>query len=233
MFSIADDSDGSAGTTGESVYQRALGVDFARLPAPLQEYFGPIPAGAVGVGKGRYTSAGYRGPRWLRPALRLSAARDVLFPEVSEDVPFTVENRMPRADVLCAERTFALPGVTRRMVDAMTTSGPGMVVDRLGRRGGLEVRLRLSVGPEGLRLTSSALAARVAGTRIPLPPFARVIVDERTGPDAANGQGSQHVDVRVRVVLLGEVFRYTGSFVYRILAPAQQPPVARRKPSLD
>jgi len=216
MFSKACGLDGGSGV---SVYHRALGAEFARLPPLLQRYFGPIPAGAVGIGEGWYTSAGYRGPRWLRPALRLSARRDVLFPEAAEDVPFTVENRM-RCDVLQGERTFALPGVTRRMVDAMTAAGPGVIVDRLGRRGGLEVRLRPSVQPGGLRLTSTAVAIRVARVRIPLPPLARVVVDERVEPDAPR---IQHVDVRVRVVLLGEVFRYTGSFVYRIRTAGEKP----------
>lgn len=231
MFSETDDGASSSRT---SVYQRALGAEFARLPAPLQRYFGPIPAGAVGVGQGRYTIAGYRGPRWLRPALRLSATRDVLFPEFASDVPFTIENRMPSVDALRAERLFSFPRVTRRMVDEMTVAGPGVILDRLGRRGGLEVRLRPSVEPDGLRLISTTIAIHFGGARIPLPPVARVVVDERVEPDAAaDDRGTQHVDVRVRVVVLGEVFRYTGSFVYRIRTAAEKPPVARRKPSLD
>ncbi|MEW2011966.1 MULTISPECIES: DUF4166 domain-containing protein [Microbacterium] len=35
--------------------------------------------------------------------------------------------------------------------------------------------------------------------------------------ETEDGNGRQRVDVRLRMPLLGEVFRYSGTFVYRIL----------------
>jgi hypothetical protein len=53
------------------------------------------------------------------------------------------------------------------------------------------------------------------GWRLPLPRFARVVVTERPDP---RGDSGQRVDVRIRVPLLGEVFRYAGTFTYRVEA---------------
>ena len=74
-----------------SVYQRALGEDFASLDTHLQGYFGPIPIGHVGGGRGTYDIAGSR-LLFLRPIFALFARRHVLFPELGRDVPFTITN---------------------------------------------------------------------------------------------------------------------------------------------
>lgn len=193
-----------------SVYQQVLGVRFSGLHPTLRRYFGEVPAGCVGRGEGRYAIAGSRW-RILRPALRALAARDVLFPERATGVGLRVENRSDADGTLRAVRTFVFPRIERRMVDAMRVER-GTLIDRLGARGGLEVALDATVRGGGLALTSRSLAWRVGALRVPLPPIARVRVTER-----ADEAGRQHVDVRVRSVLLGEVFRCTGTFAYRIV----------------
>lgn len=196
-----------------SIYQRALGTRFDDLDAELRRYFGPIPAGSVGLGEGVYDTAGPRLPRWVRPVLAWSAHRAVLFPESGHDVPFTVVNA-PRPDgALSAARRFVFPTVTRVMLDEMTVRD-GVLVDRLGRRGGLEVHLAPAVVAGGMTLTSTRLAVRAFGVRIPLPRMAGVAVREQVDPA---DRTRQRVDVRIRVALLGEVFRYTGAFAYRIV----------------
>lgn len=193
-----------------SVYEQVLGERFAQLSPALRRYFGPIPPGHVGIGEGAYETVG---PRWriLRPVLHVLAARDVLFPERGADVPLAVENRYDAAGALRAVRTFHLPRRERRMVDAMRVER-GVLVDRLGRRGGLEVELVAEVEDGGLALASRAIAWRIGRLRVPLPPVASVQVRERV--DARTGL--QRVDARVRVALLGEAFRYTGAFAYRL-----------------
>lgn len=208
------------GPSERSVYQQAIGGGFAVLPPSLRRYFGAIPRGCEGVGRGVYEHAGYVGPRFLRPLMRLFAGRGVLFPDAATSVPFTVVNTPESDGSLSACRDFMFPGGRQRMVDAMTAGPDGLIVDRLGHRGGLEVRLRPQVRADGLRLRSVALALHVGPIRIPLPSVARVTVDERVDSDDPS---RQEVDVRVRVRGLGEVFRYRGRFVYRIRSVGGNP----------
>lgn len=84
----------------------------------------------------------------------------------------------------------------------------GRLVECIGRRGRLELTLDVFVDHGGIRLESRGLSLRLGPIRLPLPPFARVTVDERGDGDA------QRVDVRVRSPLIGEIFHYTGTFAY-------------------
>ncbi|WP_405375870.1 MULTISPECIES: DUF4166 domain-containing protein [unclassified Microbacterium] len=105
------------------------------------------------------------------------------------------------------------------------------IVERLGRRGGLEVRLALRIHRGGMVLRSRSLAWRVRGVRIPLPPVARVEVRER-GADGSEGR--QRVDVRIRMPIVGDVFVYRGSLVYRIVpATDTVPAVSETLPTLS
>ncbi|WP_251450867.1 DUF4166 domain-containing protein [Microbacterium sp. Marseille-Q6648] len=127
----------------QSVYQQALGAEFHLLDPNLQKYFGPIPHGWVGSASGLYTVAGSR-HRALCPVLALMAWRHILFPELEQNVPFTVTNR-PRADgSLSAVRTFDYARRTRVMEDTLTVVD-GELRDRLGKRRGLEASLQLAV----------------------------------------------------------------------------------------
>jgi hypothetical protein len=194
-----------------SVYERVLGADVERLHPVLRRYVSAVPSGMVGRGTGVYAVAGSR-RRLLVPVLRLLAWRRVLFPEYGRDVPFTIENRSASDGRLRAVREFRFPGASRRMLDEMRVSD-GRIVDRLGRRGGLEVAFDARVEDGMLRLESRALAWRVRRLRVPLPPVAHVVVRER---GAGIDPPRQHVDVRVRVRGIGEVFRYAGAFSYRL-----------------
>lgn len=196
--------------TPASVYQRVLGTDFAELDPRLQRYFGPIPVDSAGTGAGVYRVAGSR-YRFLRPVLAAMASRHVLFPELGHDVPFEVTNTPGTDGVLRAVRRFEFPDRTRIMADAMTVRR-GRLYDRLGTRGGLGVAIRLSVDSGALHMTSTALALHIGRIRIPLPPLATMRLREHVGEEEA----VQHVDVRIDAPLLGEIFRYTGSFTYGI-----------------
>lgn len=228
---MAPDGGGSAGDqTDQSVYQRVLGCDFDALTPVMRRYFGPIPVGHAGVGEGRYDLVGPRFPRISRLVLTWTARHDLLFPEAGTEVPFVVENRPCPDGGLTAARFFAFPGVVRVMRDVMHVDGD-TIVERLGRGGTLEVVLRASVRGGGMRLESTRLALRIRGWRLPLPRVARVVVDER---DDTDEPGCQRVDVRVAVALVGEVFRYTGGFGYRIVTDgATGPAVSEPLPTLS
>jgi hypothetical protein len=207
------DTPGSRAAAGRSVYQRVLGADYAALGPGLQRYFGPIPAGRVGSGSGVYSVAGSR-HRFLRPVFAVMAWRHVLFPEFGRNVPFTVTNTPGTDGGLTAVRTFEFPGRIRIMQDAMTVRR-GLLYDRLGRRGGLGVAIELSVVSGALHMRSTALALHIGRARIPLPPLATMRLQERSDEEAG-----QHVDVRIDVPVLGEVFRYTGVFSYGVRSAA-------------
>jgi hypothetical protein len=187
----------------DSAYRRVLGESISTLRPELLGYF---TATDVGIGSGVFSVAGSR-YRILRPVLSFLAWRGVLFPEYARDVPFTITNTPTADGTLDAVRTFQFPDRSRTLVDSMRVVD-GLLHDYLGKRGGLEVRLRLTIADGLLRMRSDQLWLHVLGARIPLPPIATVRVDESWA------DGKQHVDVRLRSPLLGEWFRYAGSFTY-------------------
>lgn len=172
-------------------------------------YFGAIPAGRSGVGAGTFDSSGLR-TRALRPVFTLLARVGIAFPEYGADVPFEIENSPGADGALRATRTFHFAERTRVMRDELRVAG-GRLVDRLGARGMLEVELDASVSNGRLLMESRRLVLRAAGRRVPLPPVATVVLEERATDD-----GIQHVDVRIRMPLLGEVYGYRGAFAYAV-----------------
>lgn len=220
-----------------SVSELILGDEIAQLHPQLRRYFGPIPAGHEGRGRGVYSWAGPR-HRVLRPVFAWLAWRRILFPERGRDVPFTVVNTRSGAGALSARREFEFPRVTRIMEDTMCVvrgkGGASRLVDRLGRRRGLEVDLELDVHEGGVRMRSTRLGVRLnvpvlrkhgrargreavlrpRTLRVPLPRIVTMTLDERAHPSE---DGRQRVDVRLRAPLLGDVFRYVGDFEYAVV----------------
>jgi hypothetical protein len=197
----------------ESVYQRVLGERFADLDPGLRDYFAAPPPHSAGLGVGRYAVAGSR-HRWLWPVLAYLAWRQVLFPEYGRDIPLRVVNLTGADGSLAAARTFEFGDRTRVVVDKMDVVR-GTLRDRLGRRGGLEVELELSVVEGCLRMTSRRQWLRAGPLRLRIPRLVTVRLEERVAGDR------QRVDVRLTAPLLGEVFRYAGEFDYRLVPEAE------------
>jgi hypothetical protein len=189
----------------QSVYRRVLGKTINELRPELRTYFA---GGAkVGIGSGVFEVAGCQ-RRILRPVLRLMAARRILFPEFARDVPFDIVNRPTEHDGLDGVRTFHLPGRDRPLEDTMRVIG-GELHDFMGARRSFEIRLALTIRDGMLTMRSTRQWLHVGPARIRLPQLATVTVDESWA------EGRQHVDVRLRSPVLGEWFRYSGSFSYR------------------
>ncbi|HEX4401857.1 MAG TPA: DUF4166 domain-containing protein [Galbitalea sp.] len=189
----------------DSVYQRVLGSKLAGIRPELQSYFSGH--AGIGVGSGVFEVAGSR-LRILHPVLAYLAWRRILFPEFGRDVPFDITNTPTPDGALEAVRTFRFPGRDRSLEDAMRVVD-GNLHDFLGRRGGFEVRMSLTIADGLLHMRSTRQWLHLGPLRIPLPPIATVTVDESWA------DGRQHVDVRLRAPILGEWFRYAGSFTYR------------------
>ena len=106
------------------------------------------------------------------------------------------------------------------MLDRMTVER-GMLVDRIGRRGGLEVALDVTVEVGALRLSSRRIGLRLGRVCLPLTRFAGVTVHERAACPAGTGAPpAPAVDVRITMPMLGAVFRYAGTFTYAVVPVA-------------
>jgi hypothetical protein len=192
-----------------SVYQRVLGDAMKELSPELRGYFA---AGSkVGIGTGVFEVAGST-HRILRPVLVFLGWRRVLFAEYGVEVPFDIVNTPTPDGALDAVRTFHFPGRDRPLEDTMRVVDGGLH-DFLGKRRGLEVRLELTITDGRLSMRSSRQWLHLGPARIRLPRMATVTVAESWS------DGHQHVDVRLRSPLLGEWFRYAGSFSYRHQEP--------------
>jgi hypothetical protein len=189
----------------DSVYQRVLGSELDALMPELQTYFSGH--GGIGIGQGVFEAAGSP-RRFLRPVLAYLAWRRILFPEFGRDVPFEITNTPTPDGGLAAVRTFQFPGRDRPLEDTMRVVD-GALHDFLGKRRGFEVRMQLTVADGLLQMRSTRQWLHLGPARIPLPGFATVTVSESWS------DGRQHVDVRLRSPLLGEWFRYAGTFSYR------------------
>lgn len=188
----------------DSVYRRVLGAELDELAPELRPYFDG--GQRVGVGSGVFDVAG--SPlRILKPVLAFMAWQRILFPSYARNVPFNVVNTPTADGGLGAVRTFHFVGRDRVLQDEMRVVD-GHLHDFLGRRGGFEVRLELTVTDGRMRLRSDRQWLHLAGVRLRIPALATVTVDESWA------DGCQHVDVRLHTPLLGDWFRYAGHFTY-------------------
>jgi hypothetical protein len=178
-----------------SPYEATLDLD--GLHPRLRAYFGEIPAGSIGVGRGVFDVVGTP-KRWLWPVLWVLGRQGVVFPAWARDVPFTVVNR-PEGGALHGIRTFHFARGDRQMVDLMSASDG--LVDELGTRRQYRAELSGEVVDGGLRLRSTSMR--------PLP--GRVEVVERWD------DGLQHVAVVITAPLIGRVYEYSGYFSYEIM----------------
>jgi hypothetical protein len=184
-----------------------LGPAFADLAPELRRYFGEVDVSMAGVGSGVFDVAG-SSLRVARPMLAFLGWRRVLFAEVGHDIPFDIVNSPATDGSLTAVRTLHFPKRDRPLEDTMRVID-GRLHDFLGRRRGLEARFTLTVTDGLLNMRSDRLWLRLAGLRIRLPRVATVTIAESWV------EGKQHVDVRLVSPLVGEWFRYAGSFEYR------------------
>jgi hypothetical protein len=91
----------------------------------------------------------------------------------------------------------------------------GALHDRLGRRRGLEVEFALEIVDGGLRMRSGRQWLHLGPARLRMPGLVRVTLSE-SAAGGRPGALTQRVDVRMTVPVLGEVFRYAGSFTYSV-----------------
>ena len=211
-----------------SIYQRALGADFARLHPQIQRRFGFSSADAVAaVGTGVMDEL-WHGPAYTLPFLYVGAWRRIMFPEQGRNVPFTIENyayldRYGRETVTWI-RTFATRRPRRFDAYMIYSERRGRIVDYLGSHQHLAVDLELSVDSRGgLRIRSGAQRFYEGRMAFEFPlSFSGVANVCEWYDDAA---GKFRIEVAVHNRRWGPLFGYGGSFdvEWRALAPGATP----------
>lgn len=214
-----------------SIFETALGEDFARLHPMMQKRFGVgLDAGYACVGTG-VMSRIRRGPWWVVPFLHIGKLRNILIPDTGTDVPFTIEN-YPYLDPFGRETvTFVREyqvGRKPSRFDATMILSSGRVLDYLGTHQHLAVDLALTVADDGsLILVSEAqrfYEGRFIAFRFPMIFSGRALLKE-SYDDAA---GVFRISMQVSNPVFGFLFGYEGEF--RAEFPAANDAPERLKP---
>ena len=209
-----------------SIFEGALGEDFARLSPMMQKRFGVgLDSGYACVGAGGMSHI-RRGPWWVLPFLYLGKLRNILIPDVGESVPFTIEN-YPYRDPFGRETvTFVREYRVRHKpsrFDATMVLSDGRVLDYLGTHQHLAVDLDLAVDEDGsLRLTSDAqrfYEGRFVGFRFPMLLSGRAQLHERFDEEAS----VYKIRMEVRNKVFGFLFGYEGEFTCDFPAATDAP----------
>lgn len=190
-----------------SPWELALRGRLRALDPALADYFSTIPAGSVGRGSGTFDVAG-ASRRWLWPVFAVLGRAGIAFPVWERSVPFEVVN-VPGDGSVRATLAFGFPRGERVMRHEIRMTPRGLV-DLLGTSGRLEARLVAEAVDGRLELRSTGLHLRLGRVRLPIPFAPRVRLVERRDGDR------QRVEFSLTAPLIGRIYEYSGSFVYRI-----------------
>jgi hypothetical protein len=219
-----------------SIFETALAADFARLSPMMQKRFSVgLDSGYACIGTGVMTRI-RRGPWWVVPFLHIGKVRNILIPDVGENVPFTISN-YPYVDLFGREtvtfvREYRLRQKPSRF-DATMIFSEGRIVDYLGTHQHLAVDLDLSVADDGsLRLASGAQrfyeGPRIA-FRFPMLFSGRALLHESFDETA----GVYRIRMEIHNPVFGFLFGYEGWFTCEFPpatdAPEQLKPVRHEK----
>ena len=196
-----------------SIYERALGSDFARLHTEIQRRFGFSSAdGIASIGTGIMDEVWHGAPYTL-PFLWIGTWRSIMFPERLRNAPFTIEN-FAYVDELGRETvTWIRRFDGRRRFDAymVYSESRGLVVDYLGTHQHLAVDIELSVDERGgMRIRSGEQRFYERGIAFRFPMALSGVADVCEWYDDATGRF--RIDVNVTNRRWGPLFGYRGSF---------------------
>ena len=198
-----------------SIYQKALGVDFKRLHPKIQERFGFSSLDGVAcIGNGIMDEV-WHGRFYTLPFLYIGTWRRIMFPEKGKNVPFILENfafldNLGRETVTWIRR-FEI-GKARRFDAYMIYSEQRKrIVDYLGTHQHLPVDIDLSVGENGgLRLRSGSQRFYEGPIGFSIPLFFSGLADVCEWYDESIQK--YRIEVNVYNRTWGRIFGYRGSF---------------------
>lgn len=198
-----------------SIYERALGTEFAKLHPQIQRRFGfDSRSGTASIGRGVMQKL-WHGPFYTLPFLYLGSFRRIMFPEQGSNVPFSIRN-YAYVDAFGREtvtwiRDFKT--ATPRRFDAymIYSKQRGCIVDYLGTHQHLAVDIKLSVdGRGGLNLESGEqrFYEGRAAFQFPMSFSGKANVTEWFD----DGDNKFHIEVNVANSVWGPLFGYKGWF---------------------
>jgi hypothetical protein len=198
-----------------SIYQKALGAEFARLHPRIQERFGFSSGdGIASIGTGIMEEL-WHGRFFTLPFLYVGTWRRIMFPERGRNVPFTIANYAYRdsfgRDTVTWLRTFQTRKTRRFDAYMIYSEQRGKVVDYLGTHQHLAVDLNLSVDDRGgLKLTSGPLRFYEGPIGFRFPQFFAGVAEVCEWYDDAAQK--YRIDVSVINEVWGPLFGYSGAF---------------------
>jgi len=198
-----------------SIYERALGNDFARLHPRIQERFALSSAsGRAAIGRGTMETV-WRGPWWTVPFLCLGSWRNIMFPERGTAVTFKIENWAYRdsfgRETVTWQRTFETTRARGFDAFMIYSESRDLIVDYLGTHQHLAVDLDISVDERGgmrLRSADQRFYEGLIAFRFPLLFSGVAEVCEWFDDDS----GRFRIEVSVTNRAFGPLFGYRGAF---------------------
>jgi hypothetical protein len=198
-----------------SIYERALGSDFARLHPQIQRRFGFSSSDQlVSIGKGIMEEIWHGAPYTL-PFLYLGSWRRIMFPERGRNIRFQIVNHAYRDPLGRETVTWIRQFHTRRprRFDAymIYSEQRNRIVDYLGTHQHLAVDLDLSVAENGgLRVRSGAQRFYEGPIGFSFPLLFSGVAEVNEWYD--DGQGCFRIQVTVQNRRWGRLFGYHGRF---------------------
>jgi hypothetical protein len=198
-----------------SIYQHALGTDFANLHPEIQRRFSLTSEGGLAaIGTGVMDQLWHGAPYTL-PFLYVGTWRSIMFPEQGRNVPFTIEN-YAYCDPFGREtvtwvRTFDTGTVRRFDAYMIFSQKRDCIVDYLGTHQHLAVDIEMSVAPNGgLKLRSGAQRFYEGPLAFPFPLLFSGIAEVCEWYD--DREKCFRIDVSVSNPTWGKLFGYSGRF---------------------
>ncbi|MFF2479539.1 DUF4166 domain-containing protein [Paenibacillus sp. NPDC058071] len=198
-----------------SIYEQALGANFHKLHPRIQERFGFSSRDRVAsIGSGKMDSIWYNKLAVL--PLLLGTNRHIMFPQGGKQIPFTIENYAfldgYGRETVSWIRSFRFPGKLRRFDATMIYSRErSRIVDYMGNKQHLAVDLDLSVTENGgIRIRSGDQRFYEGLIQFRFPRRLTGMADVCEWYDDTTER--YRISVAVTNPLLGNIFRYEGSF---------------------
>lgn len=211
-----------------SIYEQAMGSDFARLHPEIQRRFGFSSRDNIAsIGTGVMEEI-WHGPLYTLPFLYIGSWRRIMFPETGRNVPFQIQN-YAYVDPLGREtvtwiRTFRNKRTRRFDAYMIFSEERSCIIDYLGTHQHLAVDIELSVDPTGgLRLRAGAQRFYEGPIGFSFPMLFSGVADVCEWYD--DREKKFRIEVNVTNEAWGRLFGYKGSFQveWRSIHPAEIP----------
>lgn len=180
--------------------QKALGEQWAHLPAALQEHYQAGPNSDKGLLSIEF-------PRWMQWPLNLLRLMGVLFNRRVSDIPTTVDKHFD-GETQYWHRTLSLPNNSMTFKSRWQYVGNGELVEFVNSYFGL--RMRVVLEGEVLIYSGVCFVVQLLGARFRLPEW--LLLGHTEIEEKAIGRHGFVMDFRLIHPVFGQIYRYSGKF---------------------